>query len=146
MAFKYRYQKLLDLKISEESSKKLEIAQVSSKLAEEMNKLKEILDKKQNFLQEYRQKVSGTIDLPYTIDCSYFMRMIRDIQRRQQQIIYSLETELEGLRRELLDIIKEKKKHEKLREKDYQHYLYESSRIAEKLVDDLVSYKNAVKM
>ncbi|MGI6113383.1 MAG: flagellar FliJ family protein [Mahellales bacterium] len=146
MAFKYKYQRLLDLKISEESSKKLEISQTSNMLREETNKLRKIQDKKHMFMQEYRKLVKGRIDLAYTTDCSYFMRAIMEIQKGQEQVVSSLKTALDGLKNELLNITKEKKKYEKLKEREYQRYLYKCTRIAEKLTDDLLSYRNRVQL
>lgn len=142
-AYKFKLQKLLDYKISMEEEKKNELSLANKRLKEENDRLLELLKKQKDMNSTFHEKTSQGIEvnelklLANYID--YYKRSIKE----QEIKIKMAEDYIESCRDELIKATQEKKMMEKLKEIDYEKYLYSEQKKEEKLVDDLVSFKES---
>lgn len=65
----------------------------------------------------------------------------RDI-KSQEELISNIKLELDHAKVELLEAVKEKKTLQKLKEKDYEEFANEIEKKQEKIIDNIVSFKN----
>jgi flagellar FliJ protein len=141
--YNFKLQKLLDYKISIEEQKKNELSLAIKRLEEEKGVLEELLNKQKEMDSKFQKKTSEGIEvnelklLVNYID--YYKRRIKS----QRINIRMAEDYLESCRDELIKASQEKKMMEKLKEIDYEKYLYSEQKKEEKLVDDLVSFKES---
>ncbi|MEA4849154.1 MAG: flagellar export protein FliJ [Clostridiaceae bacterium] len=144
-AYKFRLQKLFDYKIDIEEEKKNKLGLAIKRLENEKHKLSELKHKLNDMQNAFQEKTSQGISvnklkiLAKYID--YYKRGIKE----QKVRIKMAEDYLSLCREELIKATQEKKMMEKLREIDYGKYLYEEQKKEEKLVDDLVSFKESNK-
>lgn len=144
-AYKFGLQKLLDYKISMEEEKKNELSLAIKRLEVEKNKLMELKQKQNEMNSFFQEKTSHGLAvnelklLANYID--YYKRSIKE----QRIKIKMAEDYLSICRDELIKATQEKKMMEKLKEIDYGKYLYSEQKKEEKLVDDLVSFKESNK-
>ena len=62
----------------------------------------------------------------------------------QNEVIVKKEHEISNIKSELLEVVKEKKIMEKLKEKKLDEYNVTLQKIEEKTIDQLVTYKNSL--
>jgi flagellar FliJ protein len=142
-AYKFKLQKLLDYKTDIEEEKKNELSLALKRLEEEKQKLEELKQKQKEMNNTFQEKSSSGMTanelklLANYID--YYKRSIK----QQKVRIKMAEDYLESCREELIKATQEKKMMEKLKEIDYKKYLYGEQKKEEKLVDDLVSFKES---
>lgn len=139
--YKYNLQRLLDIRISKEQEKKNQMGLAVQRLEKEKQRLKLIKEElylmKNRFAEETSEGMEVN-ELKLLINyINYYKRSIKD----QKLKIKMAEDHLSICRAELLTATQEKKMIEKLKEKDFEKYLYQEQKKEEKLVDDLVSFK-----
>ena len=142
-AYKFRLQKLLDYKVNIEQEKKNELSFALKRLEEEKSRLLQ-LNHKQNemngIFKEKTFKGMAVNELKLLVNyIDYYKRGIKG----QRVKIKMAEDYLTNCREELIKATQEKKMLEKLKEIDFGKYLYEEQKKEEKLVDDLVSFKES---
>ncbi|MHB1392431.1 MAG: flagellar export protein FliJ [Clostridia bacterium] len=144
-AYKFGLQKLLDYKISMEEEKKNELSLAIKRLEVEKNRLLELKQQQNEMNSTFQEKTSQGMAvnelklLANYID--YYKRSIKE----QRIKIKMAEDYLSTCRDELIKATQEKKMMGKLKEIDYGKYLYSEQKKEEKLVDDLVSFKESNK-
>lgn len=140
--YKYNLQKLLDIRVSIEQEKKNQMGLAIQRLDKEKQRLKLIkgeLDLMKNRFAEETSEGMEVNELKLLINyIDYYKRSIKD----QKLKIKMSEDHLSVCRAELLKATQEKKMIEKLKEKDFEKFLYQEQKKEEKLVDDLVSFKD----
>lgn len=141
--YKFRLQKLLNYKVNMEEEKKNEMSIASKRLEEEKGRLLELkrkLNEMSNILKEKTSQGMAVNELKLLANyIDYYKRGIKE----QIVKIKMAEDYLSTCRAELIKATQEKKMIEKLKEIDYGKYLYEEQKKEEKLVDDLVSFKES---
>jgi flagellar protein FliJ len=143
--YKFRLQKLQDYKISMEEEKKNELSLANKRLEVEKKRLLELKQKQNEMSITFQEKTSQGMAvnelklLANYID--YYKRSIKE----QRIKIKMAEDYLSTCRKELIKATQEKKMIEKLKEIDHGKYLYSEQKKEEKLVDDLVSFKESIK-
>ncbi len=144
-AYKFKLQKLLDYKISMEEEKKNELSLAINRLENEKNKLLELKQQQNEMNSTFQQKTSQGMavnELKLLVNyIDYYKRSIKE----QRIKIKMAEDYLSTCRDELIKATQEKKMMEKLKEIDFGKYLYSEQKKEEKLVDDLVSFKESNK-
>lgn len=142
-AYKFKLQKLLDYKTDAEEQRKNELGLALKRLEEEKGLLKELLAKLQEMNNTFHKKTSEGLAanelklLTNYID--YYKRSIKE----QKVKVKMAEDYVESCRNALIKATQEKKMMEKLKEIDYGKHLYNEQKKEEKLVDDLVSFKES---
>ena len=142
-AYKFKLQKLLDYRINMEEEKKNQLSFAVKRLEQEKDKLSELKLKQKEMDNNFKEKTSEGIAvnelklLANYID--YYKRGIKEQKTR----VKMAEDYLSTCREELITATQEKKMIEKLKEIDFEKYLYEEQKKEEKLIDDLVSFKGS---
>lgn len=141
--YKFRLQKLLDYKKSIEEEKKNELGKAAKRLEEEKNKLLALKQRLNEMNSRFQKKTSqGVAVNELKILANYIDYYKRGIKEQRTKIKMA-EDYLSICREELIKATQEKKMIEKLKETDYNKYLYNEQKKEEKLVDELVSFKES---
>jgi len=138
--FTYRMQNILDIKIKMENQAKAAYGTASRRLAEEQEKLQAIMLKRARYERRARELVSGTLNVRDIQECKHAIDVMKSQQRAQMMNVHAAEKALEIARRELNQVMMERKTHEKLREKAFEEFKQELAQAESKEIDELVSY------
>lgn len=138
--FTYRMQNILDIKIKMENQAKIAYGIASRRLAEEQEKLQAILLKRAGYERRARELVSGTLNVREILECRHAIDVMKSQQRTQMMNVHAAEKTLEMARKELNQIMVERKTHEKLRERAFEEFKQEIAHAEGKEIDELVSY------
>lgn len=138
--FVYRMQNILDIKIKLENQAKIAYGVANRKLAEEQEKLREILAKRAFYENEAKELVSGTIDVVKIRENKRAIDVIKSQQRTQMMNVHVAEKNVEAARKHLDEVMKERKTHEKLKERTFEQFKQELQYAENKEIDELVSY------
>ena len=135
--FTYRMQNILDIKIKLENQAKIAYATASRQLAEEQEKLREILMRRAGYERKSKELVNGTLEIR---ECKRAIDVMKSLQRAQMMKVHAAEKTLEMARIELNRVMVERKTHEKLRERAFEEFKQEIAQAESKEIDELVSY------
>ncbi len=141
MGFKFKLQRVLDLKLKQENEKKNQIStlmQAIKEKEEELENFKNEKRQKELSLNENRKKGISILEIRNISHYLLFVEKKMNIVRLE---ISSLETNLNQKRLECLELQKERKTFEKLKEKEYEKYLYNEKKEEEKTIDQIVTFK-----
>ncbi|MFR4352124.1 MAG: flagellar export protein FliJ [Roseburia sp.] len=138
--FTYRMQNILDIKVKMENQAKIAYAMANRKLAEEQEKLQEILLRRAGYERRARELMEGALNLQDIKDCRRAIDVMKNMQRAQMMNVHAAEKNVEFRRAELNQVMVERKTHEKLREKAFDAFRQELERAEGKEIDELVSY------
>ncbi|MBQ2705494.1 MAG: flagellar export protein FliJ [Agathobacter sp.] len=138
--FKYRMQNILDIKMKLESQAKIAYGVANQKYLTEQQKLQEIVLRRNNYEQAWKECMTGTIDVRQVSHARANVNTMKTLMRRQMMEVHKAELELEDARRALNEIIKERKTHEKLKEKAFEEFKAQLNAEESKEIDQLVSY------
>lgn len=140
--FNFRLEKVLDYKKTMENYKKGEYGTARQKLNNEEDKLNTFNKYKDNMKLEMNLSVSKT----KAGSLAMYNNYIQDISERiekQKQVVHKVKEEIEVVKEEMIVAVQEKKTFEKLKEKEYEKYLYDVKKAEEIQVDTLVTYKTS---
>lgn len=139
--FVYGMQNLLNLKEKLEEQKKAAFGTAKAKLDEEQGKLDDLYRKKEYYQNALVACFSSKLDLPSIKKNEEAIKVI-DINIEYQTILVKqAERQVEMARIQLTEAMKERKTHEKLRERAFEEFKSELIHEENKEVDELVSFK-----
>ncbi len=138
--FKYRMQNILDIKMKLESQARIAYGVANQKYLTEQQKLQEIVLRRSSYEKAWKECMTGTIDVRQVSHARADVNTMKTLMRRQMMEVHKAELELEDARRALNEIIKERKTHEKLKEKAFEEFKAELNAEESKEIDQLVSY------
>lgn len=142
-AYKFKLQKLLDYKISVEEEKRNQLSLAIKRLEEEKAKLEAAKQKQNEMDKLFKEKTSEGMYVNELKLLANYIDYYKRSTKRQMINVKMAEDYLSTCREELVKAVQEKKMMEKLKEIDYGKYLYNEQKKEEKLVDDLVSFKES---
>lgn len=138
--FKYRMQNILDIKCKLETQAKLAYGIAEQKYQEEQAKLQELFVKRAGYEKQLRELMDGNLNLHEIHVTKEAVDSLKVLVRRQMVEVHKAQKQLDEARNALNEIIKERKMHEKLREKAFDAFLKEQLAEENKAIDGLVSY------
>ncbi len=138
--FKYSMQNILDIKIKLENQAKNEFAEANAKYQLEQDKLQELVLKRLRYEEILKNSLSGDLDIRNINNCKNDIGSIKSIIRTQLANVKKAEDELEQKRMSLNELMKDRKTHEKLKEKTFEEFQKEEKDSESKEIDELVSY------
>ena len=138
--FKYRMQNILDVKLKLESQAKITYGIANQKYMAEQQKLQEIVLRRNNYEKAWKECMTGTIDVRQVAHARADVNTMKTLMRRQMMEVHKAELELEDARRALNEVMKERKMHEKLKERAFEQFQQELKAEESKEIDQLVSY------
>ncbi len=138
--FRYRMQNVLDLKMLLETQEKAAYAQAQLKVNEEQEKLQQLLLRRARYEQMLHDAQLGPLDLKEIQRLKNSIMAMKTMIRDQMFVLKKAQTNLEAERRKLDEIMKDRKTHEKLKEKAFETFKQELASEDNKRTDELVSF------
>ena len=138
--FRYKMQNILSIKEKMETQAKQAFAEAKRKLDLEQEALDRLFLKREEIERHAVEVLPGDLDL-HEIEDSQMSRIICDQRIEEQKHRVNRATlELETARSLLEEAVKERKTHEKLKEKQFDEFVREENRTESKTIDELTTY------
>ena len=137
--YKFKFERVLNYKKTVENHKKSLYTEIQQTLNKEEEILLQYQKLKDNLLLDKNNKASK-ISMGSLKMYNDSIKDINELIKKQEQIIFKLNEKVYEAKEELVEAVKEKKIFEKLKENNYEAYLYESKKAEENLLDSLVSF------
>jgi flagellar FliJ protein len=141
LGFNFKLQRILDLKLKQEDEKKNQISSLMQLIKTKEDELELLLTEKkykENHLNDIRKNGVSILEIRNINQYISFLDKKMNTIRFE---ISSLETNLKQKRIEYLELQKERKTFEKLKEKDYEKFIYNEKKEEEKMIDQIVTFK-----
>ena len=139
--FVYRMQNILDIKNKLEVQARNSYATARMKLSQEEEKLDRMFEQKKAYEENYRQQLSGNINILQINICKNAIELCKNQIKKQLVEVKVASLNLEAAQKRLGEVMKERKIQEKLREKAYEEFLQELNDQEKKEIDELVSFR-----
>ena len=139
--FVYRMQNILDIKNKLEVQARNSYAAARIKLSQEEEKLDRMFEQKKAYEENYRQQLSGNINILQINICKKAIELCKNQIKKQLVEVKVASLNLEAAQKRLGEVMKERKIQEKLREKAYEEFLQELNDQEKKEIDELVSFR-----
>ena len=139
--FVYRMENILNIKYKLEEQAKQEYMAVRVRLNEEEEKLTDLQNRKQEYFVQYRNLLKERLDVLQIETCKDAILLMDEYIAAQEQVVAQVEEELEQAIMKMNEAIKERKIHEKLKEKQFEIFLQELNQEEMKEIDQLISYQ-----
>lgn len=143
--YKYKLQSILKLKENVEKEKKNEFGAATQRIEKEKLKLEQLNAEMYNVNSDIEKSASEGVSVAELLMQQQFKEYYKSSIINQKVKVKMAEEYLEDCRHQLVKAMQDKKMMEKLKEIDYEKYLYNEQKNEEKLVDDLVSFKKGSK-
>ena len=144
--FKYSLQSVLTLKEKIEDAKKKELGEANKQYEYEVVKKNQLVQIEKDVCGDIRNEklTKKEVDIIYIKQANTYMNIIKTRIKDQEEAVCSAKIEVENKREELVDCVKERKILENLKEIHFEEYLVEESRIEQRAVDEVVTYRHKV--
>jgi len=134
-------QSILDIKYKLEDQAKQHYMEVQNRLNEAMEQLEALNARKEAYFNTYRKLLSEKLDVLEIETCKSAILIMDEYIAQQQSKVHQIEQELEQAMQAMSEAVKERKIHEKLKEKQFEVFLQELNEEEIKEIDQLVSYQ-----
>ncbi len=141
MAFKFRFEAILNLKVRMEDMKKAELKRVSEELENEKEKLKSLMQEREILYEKLREKESIGVTRQELISFNNYVSVLKKKILAQKSVVFEISTKLDKIRKELVKVSQEKKMFEILKEKKYDEYMKEYYKKEQEATDDIISFR-----
>jgi len=138
--FLYKLQNILSIKISLETQSKTAYAEASNKFDAEESKLKNLIQKRLDYEEQYRQLSKAILDIPAIQRCNSAIDITKDMIKKQMVTVKVAEKNLDLARNRLNNAMKERKTYEKLKENSFEVFMKDLNSEEKKEIDELVSF------
>ena len=138
--FLYKLQNILSIKISLETQSKTAYAEASNKFDAEESKLKNLIQKRLEYEEQYRQLSKAILDIPAIQRCNSAIDITKDMIKKQMVTVKVAEKNLDLARNRLNIAMKERKTYEKLKENSFEVFMKDLNSEEKKEIDELVSF------
>ena len=118
----------------------MELGRAQMRLTQEEEKLQGLIDRKTAYLEEGRRLRSSRLHIMDLKDNRNAMLIMDEKIDDQREQVKFAEKHVEEARNRLQEVMKERKMHEKLREKAFVEFVREENAAEHKAVDELTSY------
>ena len=138
--FKYSMQNILEIKMKLETQAKNEFSIANRKYQPEKDRLDELVLKRVGYETRLKESLCGELNIRDINNLKKDINSIKSAIRTQLSNVKKAEDELEIKRYALNELMKERKTHEKLREKKFDEFQKEERDNESKEIDQLVSF------
>ncbi len=138
--FKYSMQNILEIKMKLETQEKNEFSIANRKYQTEKDRLDELVLKRVGYETRLKESLCGELNIKDINNLKKDINSIKSAIRTQLSNVKKAEDELEIKRYALNELMKERKTHEKLREKKFDEFQKEERDNESKEIDQLVSF------
>lgn len=144
--FKFRLETFLKLKEQFEKNARNELGIAIMKLEEEKSKLRVIEDNIDITTNDFRDACSGVIRPEKIKELKTYLEHLQHEREKQKENVKRQQKNVDIIREKLVEIMRERKVLENLKEKEFQEYLKEELKKEQQQVDELVSYNESKKL
>lgn len=141
MAFNFKFQSILDLKIRLEDQKKSKYGEANEELKRQKDKLNVLLDEREHQFNLMREKGKEGVTPKELIVYNNYMNRLKKSIELQNVIVERAKKAVEAARLELVEAAKQRKMFETLKEKKLEEYWDEYYKKEQAQLDEIVSYK-----
>lgn len=141
MAYKFKFQRILDTKEIVENAKKGEMAEKNKQISEVNIEIENLDNEYLRYKDEYNAKLQDGLNVFEMRIMNMNMKMFEDKRQRLTSKLEVLNQELEKIKGEYIEVMKDRKSFENLKEKDFEKHLEKERKEEEKLIDELVTFK-----
>ena len=138
--FIYRMQSVLNIKYQLENQAKMEFGRAQAALLEEEEKLQNLADRKEAYLEEGRSLRRQTLRVREIKDNKNALAIMDQLIEKLHECVTEAEKKVEAARQKLQEEMQERKMHERLKEKAFEQFMREENAAESKAVDELTSY------
>ena len=138
--FKYSMQNILEIKMKLETQAKNEFSIANRKYQTEKDRLDELVLKRVGYETRLKESLCGELHIRDINNLKKDINSIKSAIRTQLSNVKKAEDELEIKRYALNELMKERKTHEKLREKKFDEFQKEERDNESKEIDQLVIF------
>ena len=138
--FKYSMQNILDIKLKLETQARNEFSIANQRYQVEKDKLQELVLKRVEYETILKDSLSGSLNVSEIMITKNGIATIKSAIRSQLSNVKKAEDELEIKRNALSELVKDRKTHEKLKEKAFEEFQKELKDSESKEIDELVSF------
>lgn len=139
--FKFKLEKILQMKIEEEEEQKKIFAKAKKKLIEEEQKLESLINNLAMKKEEYKLKLMQVMQPDYFLNFNKYLDKLKKDIELQKVVVEQAKLQVEIEQQKLQEKMNERKTFEKLKEKEYQKYLQEQKIQENKMLDELATIK-----
>ena len=138
--FKYSMQNILDIKLKLDTQARNEFSIANQKYQVEKDKLQELVLKRVEYETILKDSLSGSLNVSEIMITKNGIATIKSAIRSQLSNVKKAEDELEIKRNALSELVKDRKTHEKLKEKAFEEFQKELKDSESKEIDEVVSF------
>lgn len=138
--FHYKMQNILNIKYKLESQARIAFATAAAALAEEEEKLRLLRVRRMEYEEQARRLRTEFLDIRRINQCQQAIDAMKELIRKQQISVHVAQRNLEVVRSQLNEVMKDRKTHEKLKENALEEFKHELASQEIKEIDQLVSY------
>lgn len=138
--FKYSMQNILDIKLKLETQARNEFSIANQRYQVEKDKLQELVLKRVEYETILKDSLSGSLNVSEIMITKNGIATIKSAIRSQLSNVKKAEDELEIKRNALSELVKDRKTHEKLKEKAFEEFQKELKDSESKEIDEVVSF------
>ncbi|MBQ6887484.1 MAG: flagellar export protein FliJ [Lachnospiraceae bacterium] len=138
--FIYRMQSILDIKVKLETQARMQFATAKHALNLEEEKLEQLYKRKEEYMEEARRSRSNVLSVKELRESKVAIQTMDDFIVTQTEQVERAARVVEAARERLEEVMKERKTHEKLREKSFEEFKVELNHEESKEIDELTSY------
>ena len=141
MAFVFRFQSILDVKIRLEDLKKAKFGEANEELRVQTEKMNVLLQEREDQYENMKEKNKKGIAPQDFIVYHNYMNRLKQAIEIQKKVIEKAREAVEKARLELVEAAKERKKFETLKEKKLEEYWEDYYKKEQLALDEIVTYK-----
>lgn len=142
VGYNFRLEKVLNYKENIESFKKTEFGIINLKLNKEEEILSNYNLNKERLLTKKKESINNTNIGSLKLYNDYLSEISVNIEN-QEQVINEIKNELKIAKEELLVAMQERKSFDKLKENNYNEFIFETKKKEEKVIDEIISFNIA---
>lgn len=141
MGYKFRLQKILDVKEKEEDNRKNEVGVINSQIAIAKKELEELYQELNENGRQREEKNRLGSSVQEILELNQYCEYLKNVAiKNKGKEIEDLEEKLELKKQEYMESRKERKSYESLKDKDYQKFMHKEAKEEEKIIDEIVSF------
>lgn len=141
--FNFRLEPILNLKKQLEDNQKNELGKAITKLESEKYILNSIDEKLSDSIKKVNQVLCSPVLVHHIKTHNNYIKYLNDEFDRQKEVVKEESRNVDIQREKLLEIVKERKVFEKLRERLFTEFIKEQEVKEQKLVDEIICYKKS---
>lgn len=141
--FKFRYSKILEIKVQEEDDKKQLLATKISDMERIRGKLEEVKAQRLAYEERILSEMQGGVSAQKISSYNRFKKWYRDEIENFETRLDMAQRALSIAREELLTATQEVKKIEKLKEKAFNEYKFKEEKAMQEMIEETINFQMA---